>query len=132
MDDTTREFCNTIFIAFASASGVGVLDEATAIIAEAVDEGCVRDPDAREALRHLVAACPPDPIEQASAAAVNLTGSAGDLSAATGDDSLARVAAHIARRVSRITASSPAEEIQAVIDLVDGLEAAARRVKTEA
>jgi hypothetical protein len=132
MDGTTREFLNTIYIAFATASGAGVLDEANVIISEAVDEGCIRDPEACEALRHLVGACPPDTIEQANDAAANLAESVGDLSTAVGDTSMSNLSAHIARRVASINASTPIDEIAAIVDMVDALEAAARRVKVAA
>jgi hypothetical protein len=133
MDEATRETVNTIYVALASAGGIGVLDEANAIITEAVASRSVRDPAAREALRHLVAGCgEPDTNSQLADAMANLKRSVGDLSAATGDDSLARITGHIARRVARITPSTPLAELQAIADMGAALDAALDRVSVSA
>jgi hypothetical protein len=132
MDETTREVVNTIYIAFAGAAGIGVLDEANAIIMAAVKDRSVRDPAAREALRHLVAACPPDTLEQANDAAANLLGSTSALASAIGDDSLARLSGHIARRVAAINASTPVDEIRAIVGMIDAVEGYVNRAAAKA
>jgi hypothetical protein len=132
MDTTTREVCNTIYIAFGSAAGIGVLDEANAIITAAIKDGAVRDPEAREVLRHLAAACPPDTLEQANDAAANLLGSASALASAISDDSLARLSGHIARRMAAINATTPVDEIRAIIGMIDAVEGYVNRLAAKA
>ena len=127
MDTTTREVVNTIYIGFCSAAGIGVLDEANAIIMAAVKDGAVRDPEAREVLRHLVAACPPDTLEQANEAAANLLESGTALASALGDSSLARLSGQIARRIGAIIPSTPAAEIRAIVGMLDAVEAYVNR-----
>jgi hypothetical protein len=132
MDETTREVVNTIYIAFGGAAGIGVLDEANAIIMAAVKDRSVRDPEAREVLRHLVAACPPDTLEQANEAAANLLGSTAALASAIGDDSLARLSGHIARRVAAINASTPVDEIRAIVGMIDAVDGSVNRSAAKA
>ncbi len=110
-----------------------MLDEANAIITGAVEDRSVRDPEARKVLRHLVAGCgASDKLAEVSDAMANLTQSVGALSAATGDDSLARITGHIARRIARITPSTPLDEVKAIADMADALDAALDRVKVTA
>jgi hypothetical protein len=142
MDETTRQVINTIYVAFGTAAGIGVLNEANEIITGAVADGSVRDPAARLALRHLVANCGNADtqaqigdamgflLDSADTAAANLSGSAGALAVATGDESIARITAHITRRVGRITAATPLEEVKAILGMVEALEGAVDRIKT--
>jgi hypothetical protein len=132
MDETTREVINTIYIALGTAAGIGVLDAANAIIAAAVKDRSVRDPAARDVLRHLVAACPPDTLEQANEAAANLSESTLELASAIGGDSLARLSGHIARRVAAINASTPVDEIRAIVGMIDAVEGYVNRVAAKA
>jgi hypothetical protein len=109
-----------------------VLDEANAIITAAVADRSVRDPEARKVLRHLVAACPPDTFDQANDAAANLLGSTSALATAVGDDSLSRLSAHIARRVAAINASTPVDEIRAIVGMIDAVEGFVNRSAAKA
>jgi hypothetical protein len=122
MDNATRQMIGATYVAACSAAGIGVLDEANRILADAIKSRSVSDPEARAALKILIQACPPDTLEQANEAAANLSESASALGSAIGDDNLARLSGHIARRVGAITAKTPVDEIRAIVGMIDAVE----------
>jgi hypothetical protein len=141
MDEATREMIGCTFIAVCDAAGLGVLETANKTIMAAVENGGVSDPVARQALTVLVQACQPDDtasdvkdalVDVAEATAAKLGDSVGALAAAIGDDSITRITAHIARRIGRINATTPREEIVAILAMTDALDAALDRIKVDA
>jgi hypothetical protein len=132
MDNATRQMIGATYIAVCSAAGIGVLDEANQILADAIESRSVSDPEAREALRILIQSCPPDTLDQANEAAANLSESTSALASAIGDDSLARLSGHIARRVGAINASTPVDEIRAIVGMIDAVEAFVERSAAKA
>jgi hypothetical protein len=132
MDESTRQALGAIFFALAGAAGEFATEDACDTLVIALDSGAVDDPAARAALATLVRLSASDKLAEVKGAIANLTQSAGALSNATGDDSFARITAHIGRRISRITPSTPVDEIRAIADMVEAVEAAASRIKVDA
>ena len=105
MEESTRQAIGAAFIALASAAGPGTLEAACETITVACDSGAVSDLAARDALRVLVRSC-------------------------SGDREIRDVEAlgrEIEERVERLSPESPIEDLRALVDLADALDAALDR-----
>jgi hypothetical protein len=126
MDDSVRQMIGACYIAVCEASGPGVLEHANKTLEDAVESGAVSDPVACRALLMLTRSCRVEPV------AADLSQAATALGDAIGDESLNRLAAHIWRRAARINANTPIDEIRALVDMADALEAHVGRFKAPA
>ena len=105
MEESTRQAIGAAFIALASAAGLGALEAACETITVACDTGAVSDVAARDALRILVASC-------------------GGSKEIRDVEALGR---EIDYRVERLSPESPIEDLRALVELADALDAALDR-----